>query len=78
MHETRDLLRRRTYLVREHVAPGPPHLQILNAQYNLAPFLKTLAYASNRTAMNVAERFQDPSVQTCRRRCPRPHRPACA
>lgn len=62
MRETRDLLRRRTYLVRKR-AELLTHLQILNAQYNLAPFPKKLAFAANRTEMNVAERFSDPSVQ---------------
>src|SRR5207302_10757123 len=36
MRETRDLLRRRSYLVRKR-AELLTHLQILNAQYNLAP-----------------------------------------
>ena len=62
MRETRDLMRRRTYLVRKR-AELLTHLQILNAQYNLAPFPKKLACAANRTEMNVAERFADPSVQ---------------
>jgi transposase len=62
MRETRDLLRRRTYLVRQR-AELLTHLQILNAQYNLAPFPKKLSFASNRAAMNIAERFADPSVQ---------------
>jgi len=62
MRETRDLLRRRTYLVRQRAALRT-HLQILNAQYNLAPFPTKLAYAANRTEMNIAERFADPSVQ---------------
>jgi transposase len=62
MRETRDLLRRRTYLVRQR-AELLTHLQILNAQYNLAPFPKKLSFAANRVAMNVAERFADPSVQ---------------
>jgi transposase len=62
MRETRDLLRRRTYLVRKR-AELLTHLQILNAQYNLAPFPKKLSFAANRTEMNVAERFTDPSVQ---------------
>jgi len=39
------------------------HLQILNAQYNLAPFPKKLSFAANRVEMNIAERFADPSVQ---------------
>src|SRR5262249_15315331 len=61
MRETRDLLRRRTYLVRKR-AELLTHLQILNAQYNLAPFPKKLAFAANRTEMNVAARFADVSV----------------
>jgi transposase len=62
MRETRDLLRRRTYLVRKR-AELLTHLQILNAQYNLTPFPKKLSFAANRTEMNIAERFSDPSVQ---------------
>jgi transposase len=62
MRETRDLLRRRTYLVRKR-AELMTHLQILNAQYNLAPFPKKLSFAANRTEMNVAQRFADTSVQ---------------
>ncbi len=62
MRETRDLLRRRTYLVRKR-AELLTHLQILNAQYNLAPFPKKLSFAANRAEMDVAGRFADPSVQ---------------
>jgi transposase len=62
MRETRDLMRRRTDLVRKR-AELLTHLQILNAQYNLAPFPKKRAFAANRVEMNVAERFADPSVQ---------------
>ncbi len=62
MRETRDLLRRRTYLVRKR-AELMTHLQILNAQYNLAPFPKKLSFAANRAEMDVARRFADPSVQ---------------
>jgi transposase len=62
MRETRDLLRRRTYLVRKR-AELLTHVQILNAQYNLAPFSKKLGYAANREELKVAERFADPSVQ---------------
>jgi transposase len=62
MRETRDLLRRRTYLVRKR-AELFTHLQILNAPYNLAPFPKKLSFAANRAAMNIAARFADPSVQ---------------
>jgi transposase len=62
MRETRDLLRRRSYLVRKR-AELMTHLQILNAQYNLAPFPKKLSFAANRLEMNIAERFSDVSVQ---------------
>jgi len=61
MRETRDLLRRRTYLVRKR-AELLTHLQILNSQYNLAPFPKKLSFAANRTEMDIAQRFTDPSV----------------
>src|SRR5215470_9258223 len=60
MRETRDRLRRRTDLVRKR-AELFTHRQILNAQDHLAPFPKTLAFAANRVAMKVAERFADPS-----------------
>jgi transposase len=62
MRETRDLLRRRTWLVR-HRSGLLTHLQILNAQYNLPPFPKKLANAGNRLEMDIAARFTDPSVQ---------------
>src|SRR5947208_1767366 len=62
MRETRDLLRRRSYLVRKR-AELMTHLQILNAQYNLAPFPKKLSFAANRQEMNIAEQFSDKSVQ---------------
>jgi transposase len=62
MRETRDLLRRRTYLVRKR-AELLTHLQILNAQYNLAPFPKKLSFAANREEMQIAAQFSDPSVQ---------------
>jgi transposase len=62
MRETRDLLRRRTYLVRQRAALFS-HLQILNSQYNLPPFATTRARAGNRDALSIAERFADPSVQ---------------
>jgi transposase len=62
MRETRDLLRRRNYFVRQRSGLFT-HLQILNAQYNLPPFAKKLAFAANRTELDVAHRFSDPSVQ---------------
>src|SRR5271169_2146895 len=60
MRETRDLLRRRTYLVRKG-AELLTHLQILNSQYNLAPFSKKLSFAANRTEMKIADAFRDAS-----------------
>jgi transposase len=62
MRETRDLLRRRTYLVHKR-AELFTHLHILNAQYNLTDFPKKLCYAANRAEMKIAERFGDASVQ---------------
>jgi transposase len=62
MRETRDLLRRRTFLVRQR-SGLMTHLQILNAQYNLPPFPKKLSFAANRAEMDVAARFPEPSVR---------------
>lgn len=62
MRETRDLLRRRSYLVRQRAALFT-HLQILNGQYNLPPFPKKLSFAANRAELNIAECFADASVQ---------------
>src|SRR5262249_23160212 len=61
LRETRDLLRRRTWLVR-HRSGLITHLQILNAQYNLPPFPKKLSFAANRSEMDIAARFSDQSV----------------
>src|SRR5262245_1162889 len=62
MRETRDLLRRRTFLVRRR-AEALVHLTNTNSQYNLPPFPKKLAYAQNRDEPNIPQRFADPSVQ---------------
>lgn len=62
LRETRDLLRRRHYLVHKR-AELIAHIQISNAQYNLPPFGKKLIYAKNRAALKVAERFADPHVR---------------
>jgi transposase len=62
MGETRDLLRRRTFLVRQR-AGLMTHLQILNVQYNLPPLAKKISFAANRAEMDIAARFSDPSVQ---------------
>jgi transposase len=60
MRPTRDLLRRRTYLVRRR-AEALAHIQIINCQYNQPAFPKKLAYAANR--QGLLERFADPSVR---------------
>jgi transposase len=60
MRETRDLLRRRTYLVRQR-SGLLTHVQIVNSQYNLPPIGKQLRWENNR--VGVAERFADPSVR---------------
>lgn len=62
MRETRDLLRRRNYLVRQRSALFT-HLQILNGQYNLPPFPKKLSFPANRAELKIPERFTDASVQ---------------
>ncbi len=62
MRETRDLLRRRSYLVHKR-SELITHLEILNAQNNLPPFGKKLGYAANRAALNIPDRFTHPSLQ---------------
>src|SRR5215813_13686533 len=62
MRETRDLLRRRTFLVRRR-AEALVHLANTNSQYNQPPFAKKLAYAANRAELDIAQRFTDPSVR---------------
>lgn len=62
LRETRDLLRRRMYLVHKR-AEVVAHLVNTNSQYNLPPFGKKLIYARNRKALKIAERFADPSVR---------------
>ncbi len=60
MRATRDLLRRRTYIVRrcgELVA----HIQNTNTQYNLPPFKKKISRKYNH--QGVMERFEDPAVR---------------
>jgi transposase len=61
MRATRDLLRRRTHLMRKR-AELLAHGQNTNAQYNLSEIGKNIAYKANRPG--VAERFADPAVQT--------------
>src|SRR5262249_43272441 len=62
MRETRDLLRRRMFLVHKR-AEAITHIQNTNSQYNLPPFGQKLVYAANRAALRVPERFTDPSVR---------------
>jgi len=62
MRETRDLLRRRSYFVRQRAALFT-HLQILNSQYNLPPFPKKLSFAANRQELDIPQRFADKSLQ---------------
>jgi len=62
MRETRDLLRRRCFLVRQRgllVA----HIQNEASQYNLPAFAKSLTCAANREELQVADHFADPSVK---------------
>ena len=61
LRATRDLLRRRTCLVRRR-AETLTHIQIVNHQANLPPFEKKLTYKSNRAG--VSARFENPSVRT--------------
>ena len=57
---TRDLLRRRTYLMRKRAQLLTP-IQNTNAQYNLPELGKKIAYKANREG--IAERFADPHVR---------------
>ena len=61
LRETRDLLRRRGYLVHQR-ASLIAHIQITNAQYNQPAFGKKLIYASNRRELAVAQCFANPHV----------------
>lgn len=60
MRATRDLLRRRMYLMRKR-AELLVHVQNTNSQYNLPEFGKRISQKKNREG--VAERFSDASVQ---------------
>jgi transposase len=62
LRETRDLLRRRMYLVHQRAALIT-HVQIVNAQYNLPEFSKKLIYAKNRAELKIAERFDNPQLR---------------
>jgi hypothetical protein len=60
MRATRDLLRRRTHLMRKR-AELLSHVQHTNRQYNLPEIGKKIAYKANRDG--VAERFEEAAVQ---------------
>jgi hypothetical protein len=60
MRATRDLLRRRTHLMRQR-AELLAHVHNTNSQYNLPELGKKIAYKANRDG--VAERFADAAVQ---------------
>lgn len=60
MRSTRDLLRRRTYLVRRR-AETIAHVQLVRLQHNLPPFEKKISYKANR--QGIAERFDDESAR---------------
>jgi transposase len=62
MRATRDLLRRRSFLVRRR-ADLLAHVVNTNSQYNLPPLNKKLVYPGNRAELNLAERFSDPSAR---------------
>jgi transposase len=55
MRATRDLLRRRTFLMRRR-SELLAHVQLVNQQYNYDPFEKMLQYACNR---DVLDRFEE-------------------
>jgi transposase len=59
--ETRDLLRRRSFFVRQR-AQLIAHIQNTNSQYNLPLFEKKLSYKGNRNEA-IAARFPHPSTQ---------------
>ena len=62
MRATRDLLRRRSFLVRRR-ADLLAHLVNTNSQYNLPPLNKKLVYPANRGELKLAERFTEPSAK---------------
>ena len=60
LRETRDLLRRRTFLVRQR-AQFLTHIQNTNSTYNLPPLTQRITYAAHRA--DLVERFPGASVQ---------------
>jgi transposase len=59
--ETRDLLRRRSFFVRQR-AQLIAHIQNTNSQYNHPPFDKKLTYKGNRNTQ-IADRFEHLSTR---------------
>jgi transposase len=59
--QTRDLLRRRSYFVRQR-ASLIAHIVNTNSQFNRPPLPKKLRYSKNRSAA-IATQFADPSTQ---------------
>jgi transposase len=59
--QTRDLLRRRSFFVRQR-AQLIAHIVNTNSQFNLPPLSKKLTYAANRSE-EIAARFADPSTR---------------
>ena len=59
--ETRDLLRRRSFFVRQR-AQLIAHIQNTNSQYNLPTFSKKLTYKGNRSD-DIAQRFEHQSTK---------------
>ena len=62
MRETRDLLRRRSFFVRQR-ALLIAHIQNAASQYQLPAFAKKLTYAANREELDVASCFTNVSVR---------------
>jgi transposase len=62
MRETRDLLRRRSFLVRQR-AHLIAHIQNEVSQYNLPALAESLRCAANREKPQVSDSFTDPSVR---------------
>jgi transposase len=59
--DTRDLLRRRSFFVRQR-AQLSAHIQNTNSQRNRPPFDKKLTYKGNRSEQ-IADRFEHPSTK---------------
>jgi len=59
--QTRDLLRRRSFFVRQR-SQLIAHIVNTNSQFNLPPLAKKLTYAANRSE-EIANRFTDPSTR---------------